>query len=221
MITDLTGGPVKKKILIVEDNSDSLEIMSQFITKIGHHPIKAKNSEEAIAFAETEVPALIFMDIDLPDIDGVKTTAMLKKNPKTSHIPVVAVTAWISALWQEKAAQVGIATYLIKPISPQILKETIDGYMSSSLTRLWRRHLRIITSSERPSFRCNVPNPRGRSDCHRSSGGCFCRARHILGELESVILPRKKRRQSGTCGSDSIDSSSDARPAAFLESFPA
>ena len=126
---------MKKKILIVEDNNDSLEIMSQFITKIGHHPIKAKNSREAIAFAETEVPALVFMDMDLPDVDGVKTTAMLKKNPKTSHIPVVAVTAWISALWQEKAARAGIATYLIKPISPQILKETIDGYTSGSLTR--------------------------------------------------------------------------------------
>jgi CheY-like chemotaxis protein len=68
------------------------------------------------------------MDMDLPDVDGVKTTAILKKNPKTSHIPVVAVTAWISALWEEKALKVGIATYLIKPLSPQTLKETIEEY---------------------------------------------------------------------------------------------
>src|SRR6266498_2175264 len=128
-------GSVKKKILIVEDNKDSSEIIGLFITKIGHHPIKARNSNEAIILAEAEEPDLIFMDVALPDIDGIKTTAILKKNPKTSHIPVVALTAGISALWQEKAERVGIVTYLIKPISPQVLKETIEEYTKSSLTR--------------------------------------------------------------------------------------
>ena len=127
---------MKKKILIVEDNKDSSEIIGLFITKIGHHPIKARNSNEAIILAEAEEPDLIFMDVALPDIDGIKTTAILKKNPKTSHIPVVALTAWMSALWQEKAAQVGIATYLIKPISPQVLKETIEEYTRGSLTQM-------------------------------------------------------------------------------------
>jgi CheY-like chemotaxis protein len=128
-------GSVKKKILIVEDNRDSSEILGLFITKIGHHPIKARNSNEAIILAEAEEPDLIFMDVALPDIDGIKTTAILKKNPKTSHIPVVALTAGISALWQEKAERVGIVTYLIKPISPQVLKETIEEYTKGSLTR--------------------------------------------------------------------------------------
>jgi CheY-like chemotaxis protein len=129
-------GSVKKKILIVEDNRDSSEILGLFITKIGHHPIKARNSNEAIILAEAEEPDLIFMDVALPDIDGIKTTAILKKNPKTSHIPVVALTAGISALWQEKAERVGIVTYLIKPISPQVLKETIEEYTKSSLTQM-------------------------------------------------------------------------------------
>jgi CheY-like chemotaxis protein len=120
-----------KKILIVEDNPDSREILSLFITKIGHHPIKARNSKEAIAFAEAEEPDLIFMDMDLPDVDGVKTTAILRQNPKTSHIPVVALTAWIAELWREKAAKVGITTYLLKPVSPQMLKQTIAEYTTN------------------------------------------------------------------------------------------
>ena len=125
---------MKKKILIVEDNNDSLEIMNLFITKMGYQAIKAKTSYEAMTFAETEGPDLIFMDMQLPDIDGVKTTAMLKQNPKTSHIPVVACTAWMSALLEEKASKVGIATYLIKPISLKRLKETIEEYTNRSLT---------------------------------------------------------------------------------------
>ena len=127
---------MKKKILIVGDNSDSSEILRLFITKIGHHPLNARNSNEAIILAEAEEPDLIFMDMDLPDIDGVKTTAILRRNPKTSHIPVIALTAWISALWQEKAGKVGIVTYLIKPVSPQMLKETIEGYTRGSPTQM-------------------------------------------------------------------------------------
>ena len=127
---------MKKKILIVEDNNDSSEILRLFITKIGHHPIRARNSNEAIKLAEAEQPDLIFMDMDLPDIDGVKTTAILRRNPKTSGIPVIALTAWISALWQEKAEKVGIATYLIKPVSPQVLKGTIEEYTRGSLTQM-------------------------------------------------------------------------------------
>src|SRR6266404_4734100 len=95
-----------KKILIVEDHNDFREVMNLFITKLGYQAIKAKNSNEAIAFAEAEGPDLIFMDMELPDLDGVKTTAILKQNPKTSRIPVVALTA----------------TYLIKPVSPQTPK---------------------------------------------------------------------------------------------------
>jgi len=124
-----------KKILIVEDNKDSSEILGLFISKIGHQVIKACNSKEAIAHAEAELPDLIFMDMGLPDLDGVKTTTILRQNPKTSRIPVVALTAWMSALWEEKASIVPITTYLLTPVSPQTLSETIEEYSRGSFTR--------------------------------------------------------------------------------------
>jgi two-component system cell cycle response regulator DivK len=126
---------MRKKILIVEDNSDSREIINLFITKIGHQTIAAKNSNEAITLAEAERPDLIFMDMQLPDIDGVETTAILKKNPKTADIPIVALTAWMSELWQEKASKAGIATYLLKPTSLQTLEKTIEALTGESFPR--------------------------------------------------------------------------------------
>ena len=123
---------MKKKILIVEDNSDSREILGLFLTKIGHQVIKACNSQEAITYAEAECPDLIFMDLDLPDADGIKTTAILKQNPKTSRIPVVALTAWMSELWREKALKAGIVDYQLKPVSPQMLKQTIEKFTKGS-----------------------------------------------------------------------------------------
>lgn len=134
---------MKKKILLVEDNRDSLEILGLRITALGYEAIKASNSKEAITYAEADPPDLIFMDMDLPDVDGVKTTLMLRRNPKTSHIPVVAITAWIAELWREKASKVGIATYLLKPVSPQTLKETIEEYTNGSVDRGKPMTLRI------------------------------------------------------------------------------
>ena len=121
-----------KKILIVEDNKDSREILGLFLTKIGHQVIKASNSKEAISCAEAERPDLIFMDIQLPDVDGVKTTAILKQNPKTSRIPIVALTAAISELWREKALKAGIVDYQLKPVSPLVLKQTIEKFTKGS-----------------------------------------------------------------------------------------
>ena len=128
-------GRVKKKILVVEDHHDCREILALLLTKFGYHVIKARNSKDAITCAETENPSLIFMDMELPDLDGVKTSAILKRNPKTAHIPIVALTAWMSDLWRERASKVGIRTYLLKPVSSQMLKETIEAFTDESHIR--------------------------------------------------------------------------------------
>ena len=61
---------MKMKILIVDDNNDTLEVLSLRVTRLGHESIRAHNSKEAIPYAEAELPDLIFMDMDLPDVDG-------------------------------------------------------------------------------------------------------------------------------------------------------
>ena len=137
---------MKKKILIVEDNNDSLEILSLRVTKYGYEAIKARNSKEAIACVEAERPDLIFMDMDLPDVDGVKTTAILKQNPKTSQIPVVALTAWMSELWPEKALKVGIVGYLLKPVTPETLRQTIEQFTNRPLNPTDNRFLEFSSA---------------------------------------------------------------------------
>src|SRR5262245_3218289 len=126
---------VKKKMLFVEDHQHCREILTLLLTIFGYHVIKAQNSKDAITYAETENPSLIFMDMELPDLDGVKTSAILKRNPKTAHIPIVALTAWMSDLWRERASKVGIRTYLLKPVSSQMLKETIEAFTDESHIR--------------------------------------------------------------------------------------
>src|SRR5215475_7767412 len=134
---------MQKKILLVEDNNDSLEILRLRVKTFGYEAIKARNSKEAIACAEAEGPDLIFMDIALPDVDGVKTTAIIKQNPKTARIPVVALTAWMSELWREKAVKVGIVGYLLKPVMLQTLRQTIEQFTNRSLYSADNRSLQF------------------------------------------------------------------------------
>ena len=76
-----------KKILIVEDNNDSLEILGLRLTNFGYKAIKARNSKEAIAYAEGEGPDLIFMDLDLPDSMESRQPRYLNRIPKPLVFP--------------------------------------------------------------------------------------------------------------------------------------
>jgi two-component system, cell cycle response regulator DivK len=116
---------MKQKILIVEDNSDCRRILVFYLELMGYRALEAQNGEETVACSLADYPDIIFMDLGLPDIDGAQAASLIKENPDTSHIPIVAVTAWDTALWKEKAIKAGIGKYLVKPVSPLILKETI------------------------------------------------------------------------------------------------
>jgi CheY-like chemotaxis protein len=122
---------VKQKILVVEDNSDSREITALILQRMGHDVIQAHDGKEAMACAAAESPDLIFMDLGLPDVDGIKTTAALKKNPDTCHIPVVALTAWFQELCEEKAIEAGIVEFLTKPALPAMLRDVLGRFTKS------------------------------------------------------------------------------------------
>jgi CheY-like chemotaxis protein len=118
---------MKEKILIVEDNPDCREILTLYLQHMGYQTLAAGNGESGVACSIAEHPDLILMDMSLPDMSGLKAASIIKQNPDTSRIPIVAVTAWdTTTIWKEKAIKAGITKYLVKPVSPLILKETIE-----------------------------------------------------------------------------------------------
>lgn len=116
---------MKEKIFIVEDNAEFCEFLAYLLHSIGYEPIEIGSGEEAIARARSDHPALILMDIKLPGMDGVEAAAAIKQDPDTTEIPIVALSAYISEEWQQKAFDAGIRTYLTKPAPPQTIRETI------------------------------------------------------------------------------------------------
>lgn len=118
-----------ERILVVEDNPLNLELTRALLEKLGYSVIAAGTGEEGIECAKSEQPQLILMDLNLPGIDGLTATAMLKAEPTTSHIPVVALTAHAMKGDDERVLSAGCDGYLPKPIDTRSFPAAVAGYL--------------------------------------------------------------------------------------------
>jgi len=120
------------KILIIEDDSDSLEILKMQLEFMGYEVIEAVSGEDGIKKAQAHLPRIVIMDLGLPDINGIEATQRLKKSPRTAHIPVIAHTAWREEDYRDDAAKAGIVEFLTKPTPPYRVRSAIEKWLSSS-----------------------------------------------------------------------------------------
>jgi two-component system cell cycle response regulator DivK len=114
-----------KTILYVEDNEYNLKIVRQLLSRTTYRLIEAMDGEQGISAARRELPDLILMDIQLPKISGLDATRELRVDPKTAHIPIIAITSFALSGDSEKAKGAGATAYLAKPYSPRELLQLI------------------------------------------------------------------------------------------------
>jgi two-component system cell cycle response regulator DivK len=120
---------IPRKILIVEDNQDSRELVAKVLKNKGFEVVEAVDGEEAIQKANTEKPHLILMDISIPKIDGYEVTRRLKSQDEFTDIPIVALTAHAMKGDREKFIAVGFEGYISKPIDVREFPEQIRSYL--------------------------------------------------------------------------------------------
>jgi two-component system cell cycle response regulator DivK len=104
-------------ILIVEDNPANMTLAVFLLQSAGHTVISATDAEVGLTLARDQQPNLILMDIQLPGMDGLEATAMLKRDDATSAIPVVALTALAMKGDEERIRAAGCDGYIAKPLS--------------------------------------------------------------------------------------------------------
>jgi len=122
----------KKRILIVEDNADSREMLVLLLRRLGYEVAEAATGLAAIEQTRATRPDLIIMDLGLPGITGDEATARLKADPSTRDIPVIVNTAFNKeAALVERAIAVGAAEILYKPTNLKVLLEVVHRYLSS------------------------------------------------------------------------------------------
>ncbi len=116
-------------ILYIEDNRDNRILVKRILEAEGYHVLEAANGPEGIEQAKAVRPALVLVDINLPDVDGYEVTARLKACEEFQDIPIVALTANVMKGDREKSLASGCSGYIEKPIDVDRLPAQIAAFL--------------------------------------------------------------------------------------------
>src|SRR6059058_375325 len=119
-------------ILIVEDNAANLKLAAFLLESAGHTVISARDAEAGLTLARSEHPALILMDIQLPGMDGLVATGLLKADEATRGIPVIALTALAMKGDEERIRAAGCDGYIAKPMRYKEFLATVGDQLARS-----------------------------------------------------------------------------------------
>lgn len=113
------------RILVIEDNADNMMLTAMLLESAGHTVLAATDAEAGLTMARAERPDIILMDIQLPGMDGLAATVLLKQDPSTRAVPVLALTALAMKGDEERIRAAGCDGYIAKPIGIQAFLATI------------------------------------------------------------------------------------------------
>jgi len=121
------------RILYVEDNPQNMRLVRKMLRIDSYEMLEATDGESGIQMAVRELPDLILMDINLPDIDGVEATRRIKSMPELRNIPVVALTANAMHGDRDFLLQSGCDGYLAKPVTRNELLNTVSYFLTNQV----------------------------------------------------------------------------------------
>ena len=121
-------------ILVIEDNAANLKLATFLIEHANHTVLTACDAEAGLTLAREAQPDLIFMDIQLPHMDGLEATALLKADEHTRHIPVIALTALAMKGDEERIRAAGCDGYIAKPMRYKEFLAAVSEHLPGSVT---------------------------------------------------------------------------------------
>lgn len=110
-----------KRVLIIEDNDDNMELIAFILEQNGYQTLKASNGCEGVEMAVAERPDFIILDIQLPDIDGYEVLRRIRTSKSNGDIPVIAMTSFAMTGDRERLLAAGCNGYIEKPIDPRLV----------------------------------------------------------------------------------------------------
>ncbi len=122
----MSGG---RTVLLIEDDEDSRIILTALLTSAGYAVTEATNGEAGIEKARADRPDVILMDVSIPIIDGWEATRILKRDPDTAKIPILALTVHALPSDRAKAREVGCDDYISKPVAPRAVLAAIQRWI--------------------------------------------------------------------------------------------
>ncbi|MEL6373735.1 MAG: response regulator [Pseudomonadota bacterium] len=124
--------PAGKLVMIVEDNELNMKLFHDLLDAHGYRTLQTRNGMDALDLARTHRPALILMDIQLPEVSGLEVTKWLKDDDELASIPVIAVTAFAMKGDEERIREGGCEAYISKPISVGSFIDTVRRFVGDA-----------------------------------------------------------------------------------------
>jgi class 3 adenylate cyclase len=118
-------------VLIVDDNADNRQLLSDIAESMQLTPIEASAGGEALSIAQEKLPDLIILDVNMPGMSGFEVVALLKSNDRTAKIPVIMLTAMTDVEHRVQGLQLGADDYVAKPFNPRELMERMRTRLRS------------------------------------------------------------------------------------------
>ena len=118
-----------ERILVVEDNAKNLKLIRDVLQFSGYEVIEARSGEEGVELAGKHAPDLVLMDLQLPGMDGIEALRLLRADPATKSVPVVAVTAFAMRNDRDRTLLAGFDGYVEKPISVRALPSQVKSFL--------------------------------------------------------------------------------------------
>ena len=120
------------QILVVEDNPSNMKLVTILLRKAAYEVLQARRADEAVALARAHRPDLILMDVQLPGMDGLEATRILKQDEATRHIPVIALTALAMTGDSQRIIAAGCDGYVAKPIEYKAFLGEVERILGRS-----------------------------------------------------------------------------------------
>ncbi len=130
--TRLPPGGRRLRVLVAEDNAVNQQVAAGMLERAGHEAVVAGNGREALALLEQEAFDLVLMDVQMPELDGLETTAAIRERERVTggHLPIVAVTAHAMKGDAERCLAAGMDGYVAKPLQPRELEAAIASVVA-------------------------------------------------------------------------------------------
>jgi two-component system, cell cycle response regulator DivK len=120
---------MKSKVLVIEDNKQNMYMITYLLESYDYKVIQSFSGVDGIMLAQEEIPDIILLDIQLPEMDGYAIARELKKYDKLKTVPIIAVTSYAMPGDKEKALEAGATGYIEKPINPDTFVAQMEAFL--------------------------------------------------------------------------------------------
>jgi CheY-like chemotaxis protein len=124
-----------ERVLVIDDNPTNVKLLSFLLSSRGYQVSTAADADEALRVLGDQLPELIVMDIQLPGMDGLTLTRLLRNRPDTRGIAIVAVTAHAMKGDQESALAAGCDGFVTKPVDTRAFPDTVADHLARARAR--------------------------------------------------------------------------------------